>query len=226
MRDRASVNSVAMRTIGVIYNNMMDIGCFSHTLDNVGEKMHTPILNEFMTSLISLFSRIPKATLIWGSQTGISMVSYSTTRWWSKFELIEQVHDLFADICTFLTNDELPSTTTRKLLAIVNDAVSLRKLKMELAVTVDAMHPFVRATYDLEGDGPLVLYAYQKLSSLYAHISLAHHPNVLAVADDLAQGSASRKTQLINYANSCYPPAYSYFKQKFAMCEASATKLK
>lgn len=39
----------------------------------------------------------------------------------------------------------------------------------------------------LEGDGPLVLYAYQKLSSLYAHISLAHHPNVLAVADDLAK---------------------------------------
>ena len=34
MRDRASVDSVAMRTIGVIYNNMMDVGCFSHTLDH------------------------------------------------------------------------------------------------------------------------------------------------------------------------------------------------
>ena len=29
MRDRATVNNVAMRTIGVIYNNMMDIGCFT-----------------------------------------------------------------------------------------------------------------------------------------------------------------------------------------------------
>ena len=86
---------------------------------------------------------------------------------------------------------------------------------MELAVTVDAMEPFVKATYDLEGDGPLVLYAYQKLSTLYAHVTLSHHPNVLAVADDLAQGSASHKTQLTNYANTCYPPAYSYFKEKF-----------
>ena len=215
MRDRASVNNVAMRTIGVIYNNMMDIGCLSHTLDHVGEKMHTPILNEFMASLISLFSRSSKANLIWRSQTGISIVSYSATRWWSKFELIKQVHDLFVDISSFLRNDELPSATTRKLLSIIDDAASLRKLKIELAATVDAMEPFVKATYDLEGDGPLILYAYQKISSLYAHITLEHHPNILAVADDLAQGSGSHKAQLINYTKTFYHPAYSYFKEKF-----------
>ena len=89
MRDRASVNTVAMRTI---YNNMMDIGCFSHTLDHVGEKMCTPTLDEFMTSL---FSRSPKAKLIWRGQTGVSMVSYSSTRWWSKFEVIKQVFVMF-----------------------------------------------------------------------------------------------------------------------------------
>lgn len=36
MRDRASVNSVAMRTVTVVYNQIMDIGCFSHTIDHVG----------------------------------------------------------------------------------------------------------------------------------------------------------------------------------------------
>ena len=215
MRDRASVNTVAMCTISVIYNNMMDIGCFSHTLDHVGEKMCTPTLDEFMTSLISLFSRSPKAKLIWRGQTGVSMVSYSSTRWWSKFEVIKQVFVMFPDICTFLTTEELPPTTTRKLLAIVNDRAAFRKLKIELAITVDSMEPFVKATCDLEGDGPLVLYAYQKISSLHAHVSLAHDPSVLAVADDLAQGNASNRTQPINYANTCYPPAYSYFKEKF-----------
>ena len=122
---------------------------------------------------------------------------------------------MFADVCTFLIHDELPSTTTRKLLAIIENAASMRKLQMELAVTVDTMEPFVQATYDLEGDGPLVLYTYQKIKSLYAHITLRHHPNVVAVADNLAQGSAERKAQLVNYANTCYPPAYSYFKEKF-----------
>ena len=47
MRDRASINDVAMRTIKVVYNQLLDVGCFSHTLDHVGERMNTP---NFMTS--------------------------------------------------------------------------------------------------------------------------------------------------------------------------------
>ena len=35
MRDRASVNNLAMRTVKVIYPSILDIGCFSHTLDLV-----------------------------------------------------------------------------------------------------------------------------------------------------------------------------------------------
>ena len=39
MRDRAAVNNVAIQTL--------QIGCFSHTLDHVGEKMYTPVLDKF-----------------------------------------------------------------------------------------------------------------------------------------------------------------------------------
>ena len=42
MHDRALVNEIAMRTVKVIYHNLFDIGCFSHTLDRVGENMRTP----------------------------------------------------------------------------------------------------------------------------------------------------------------------------------------
>ena len=85
MRDRASVNSVAMRTIGVIYNNMLDVGCFSHTLDHVGEKMKTPLLDRFMTNWINLFSRSPKARLLWKDQSGISILFHSNT------SMVEQI---------------------------------------------------------------------------------------------------------------------------------------
>ena len=40
MHDRASVNGVAMRTISVLYNNFLDVGCLSHTLDLVGKNMY------------------------------------------------------------------------------------------------------------------------------------------------------------------------------------------
>ena len=86
MRDRASVNNVAIRTISVIYNEMMDVGCFSHTLDHVGENMKTPILDDFIKAWISLFAHSPKSRLAWRTQTGLSTPTYSATRWWSKFE--------------------------------------------------------------------------------------------------------------------------------------------
>ena len=50
MRDRAAVNNVAMRTLAVVYSKLLDVGCFSHTIDRVGQHIKTPILSEFSTS--------------------------------------------------------------------------------------------------------------------------------------------------------------------------------
>ena len=43
------------------------------------------------------------------------------------------------------------------------------------------MKPFVKATYALEGDGPLALAAYQQLSALCNHVSSQYHPDLVAV---------------------------------------------
>ena len=85
MHDCASVKNVAMRMVKVVYNRMMDIGCFSHTIDLVGERMKTPVLDAFSKGWIGLFSGSPKARLAWHTLTGLSPRSYSATRWWSKF---------------------------------------------------------------------------------------------------------------------------------------------
>jgi len=55
MRDRSPVNEVAKRAIKVLYNKMMNLGCFSHTLNHVGELMKTPILDSFIQAWIGLF---------------------------------------------------------------------------------------------------------------------------------------------------------------------------
>ena len=151
MKDRASVNDVAMRTIKVLYNQLIDVGCFSHTLGHVGERMNTPILHDFSKAWIGLFSRSPKSRLLWRTQTGLCVPSYSATRWWSRFEVINQLLTAFNDVVTFLANDDLPPATSGKLLEILNDPAKPRKLKMEIAITVDAMEAFVKATYKLEG---------------------------------------------------------------------------
>ena len=58
MRDRAALqHNVALQTLKVVYPNKVDVGCFSHTIDHVGEKFETPVLDEFMSAWISLFAR-------------------------------------------------------------------------------------------------------------------------------------------------------------------------
>lgn len=158
MHDRASVNVMAILSIAVLFSKMFDIGCYSHTLDRVGEKMNTPLLDEFISSWVSMFSCSPKTKLLWATKTGLSSPTYSSTRWWSKFEVIKQVHDMFAFVESFLRNENLGSATSGKMLKTLNNAGSIRKFKIELAMTVDGMMPFVKATYNLEGDGLLSVY--------------------------------------------------------------------
>ena len=103
---------------------------------------------------------------------------------------MHQVHDCFGDVATFLRGEpSLPAATRQKLVAVLNDDAQCRKLKMELAVTVDGMEPFVKATCALEGDGMLSVTAYERIRTLYSHITTNHHPNVTALAMQLANGN-------------------------------------
>ena len=162
MRDRASVNSVAMCTLSIVFPNVLDVGCFSHTLDHVGENFKTPILDEFFKIWINMFSRSPKTKLLWRTKTGLAAPTYSTTHWWSKWEVIKYLHDGFGDIPSFIEEEDLPPSRL-KLQEILHDPPKNRKLQIEIAMTVDAGEPFVKATYRLEGDGPLVLTTYKEI---------------------------------------------------------------
>ena len=45
MKDGAAVNETAIRTLKIVYPNLLCIGCFSHTIDQVGECFSTPNLS-------------------------------------------------------------------------------------------------------------------------------------------------------------------------------------
>ena len=99
MRDRASVNNVAMWTLALVYPSILDVGCFSHTIDLVVGKFNTPTVDELW---IALFSRSPKARLAWKTFCGRSVPTYSETRWWSRWEVMKSIHDGFGDVEQFI----------------------------------------------------------------------------------------------------------------------------
>ena len=97
---------------------------------------------------------------------------------------------------------------------IISDPPKNRKLHMELAITVEAMERFVKATYNLEGDEPLIFKAYEEIVMLSAVILNQHYPNTKAVAKSLTTTSIQQQ-QLFDNAKSCVAPSYKYFQDKF-----------
>ena len=74
---------------------------------------------------------------------------------------MDQILQQFGDIENFLRDDGVTSVTSSKLLEILCDVTKKSILKLELAAVIDLGIHFVKATYDLEGDGPLALRCYE-----------------------------------------------------------------
>ena len=111
IRDRASVNDKAMRTIGIMYPGVIDIGCFSHTLDLVGTNFKTPTLDKFMKHWVKLFQQSCKARLI-----VIRLDKhYSLTRWWSKWDCEQQVTLQWGDVPDFVASIDVAPWSREKL---------------------------------------------------------------------------------------------------------------
>ena len=147
MRDGAAVNNVAMRTLAVVYPKLLDVGCFSHTIDRVGQHFKTHILSEFSTSWIMLFSHSPKAKLLWKEQTGKVMISYSATRWWSRWEVSCISYYSSLVMLSSFYRIMLATAYRQKLLAFLQDPQKAALLRIELASIIDWGEVFVKATY-------------------------------------------------------------------------------
>ena len=69
--------------------------------------------------------------MIWKEQTDRLIASYSATRWWSKWEVLEQLLVQFGDVEEFLKNENLGSPHIRsKVLATFTDIQKELTLKL------------------------------------------------------------------------------------------------
>ena len=73
-------------------------------------------------------------------------------------------------------------------LSFFSDSSKKAKIQIELAAIVDYGKPFVKATYKLEGDGPLALECCEAVETVSHSVGLAYAPNVEAVAKKLSRG--------------------------------------
>ena len=90
---------------------------------------------------------------------------------------MKQIMTQFGDIEPFLkSSTDVGPSSRQKLLAILTNAEKLKHLKLELASVIDWGVVFVKATYNLEGDGPLVLRVMRKCKELLQQSGVHIHP--------------------------------------------------
>lgn len=97
-----------------------------------------------------LFSHSLESLLLWSNRIVHSLCK---TRWWSRWEVIHQMLELFGDIELWFG-----STYTTKMLTVLQNPANWQ---IEIAAVFDAGKEFVKSTYKLKGDGALVLDCYE-----------------------------------------------------------------
>ena len=214
IRDGAAVNRVALERVKeLLYGDLLDVICMSHSLDNVGRRFDTPILDEFLQWWVSLFAKSPAARLLWKARAGIAVKSRSATRWWSSYEVAAQLMEFFGDVRPFLNECEYSPSARQHLIRILSESEDM--LKMELAATVDAGKVFVKKTYILEGDDILSTQTYAHLQEVATAAAVGFYPNVASVAKDIAGNDAPYQQELVAHAKQCVRPAIDYFLRRF-----------
>ena len=57
-----------------------------------------PFLRRFWAEFQKVVKNSNVASQEWKNQTGQSLISYSTIKWWSKFDVLQQLLALFGDV--------------------------------------------------------------------------------------------------------------------------------
>ena len=136
----------------------------------------------------------------------------------SKSEVIKQQMELLGDLQSFLEENTSISQVTRgKLLGMLRNPPREGLSHGQLAVTVvDTALPFLKATYVLDGDGPLALSCYESISSLNAAARQGNYSILASVASNISSGDTDMEEHLIDHAKYCIQPGVSYYFQQLS----------
>ena len=73
MKDGASVNRAALEQVKFYFPQLLDITCFSHTIDNVGKHFEFRVLDRLAQLWAAMFSHSAAVRLAWKARTGTAI---------------------------------------------------------------------------------------------------------------------------------------------------------
>ena len=137
-----------------------------------------------LSSFATLWSFLMKvfisdnAKILWELRTQCAWLLLSTTRWFSKYDVVERFLKYFGDVQSLLErmvqNNILPASAGRWLNLLENDS-SKWHARIELSAYVECLMLFFLRNfcYRMEGNGDLILMAATSIDELSRHSRIA-----------------------------------------------------
>lgn len=240
MHDRAAVNIKALKDMQIFYRNAERIGCLSHSISNAGKlfnntETHTAF--EFVKKWRAIISRSPLARVLFETQTGQKAKRANMTRWYSEWEVIEQLVWKFPELGPFLADcgeRGLAPENVQAASDLLHGAGNMVTIALHLSIVVDVGEKFVKSCYTLEGDGFLAIQAFDIISELQQHCEHFAHPVTDALiretvkrlpADVTDVARAAMSANLLEKAVAAVQPVVKYWKNLLVGDLAPSMKL-
>lgn len=133
--------------------------------------------------------------------------------------MLAQVQRNFHHVLPFVQALQSSPTVCANLLRILEDDDESKELQLQLAIVIDVGKLFVTKTYDLEGDGELIVEAYAQVQEIATAAALENFPLTLTAATEFSEGNQAEVDRLISRAKACVAPAIRYFRHRFNHCD-------
>jgi hypothetical protein len=193
MHDRASVNIASVEILAPLFNRSCFIGCFSHTINNAGRHFFSnpecEFASDFRKKWSNLIAHSSKVRSFFFEHMGEQPLRLSPIRWYSEWEVVNQLWKLFSRLSRFLEEClvkeySVPSVKAALELLIAHGA----DIAIHLCAISEAGDNLVRACYYLEGDGLLCVEAFDKCQEVRRFMDAylgGLHPQLSSVAQKL-----------------------------------------
>jgi len=219
--DCASVNTASMKIILKVFKRSVWIGCLSHTLNNVGTRFECQTLDVFLSGWKTMLHSY-KVREKFLTTVKEEAKLFSVIRWHSEWEICNQIYihwDKFVKLIKDLPDDCCPESKIKMM-----KHIDKKILRLQLVVTVEVGMKLVKSTFNLEGDGALVLETYTEIRQLQQHFGqIKTNPQLTLLATRDMIGSLyptqDGRVNAWRQVEEAYTPVLEYFEQKLTELE-------
>jgi hypothetical protein len=143
--------------------------CISHCTNNAGDQANFPTFATVWLLLMKVFMS-DNAKILWERTTQCAWLSYSTTRWFSKYDVVERVFQYFGDVPALLemmVQNNVSPASAGKLLNLLEDGSTKWHARIELSAYVECLFYLRNFCYRMEGNGDLIFTAATSIDELF-----------------------------------------------------------